>query len=234
VTGSPAQTAPWLGATGLSAGYREPLLRGVELRIDGGAWFVLGPNGSGKSTLLATLLGLLPPLAGTVAPPVRGDRRQLGYVPQEPRFALALPCTVAEFVAAALADRLPRATAVAAVAGALAAMGAAALAPQDMRRLSLGQRRRVLVARALVRSPRCLVLDEPSANLDARTAGRLVADLDQQVAAGLCVVHVSHDLALAERHATHVAFVADGQVVAGPAASILARPEVRRALGGGP
>lgn len=230
------EPAPLLTARRLDVGRRTPLLRGVGLELRSGeGWFVLGANGSGKTTLLATLLGLLPPLGGTVefAPSLQ-DRRRLGYVPQEQRFDPPLPCTAAEFVALGLPDRCRRSEVRADVASALAAMQVEDLAARQVRALSLGQRRRVLVARALARRPRLLLLDEPTANLDGAGAARLAADLERLRADdGLCVVHVAHDLPLARAFATHVALVDGGGVVAGPAAAGLADPRLVSALAGG-
>jgi ABC-type Mn2+/Zn2+ transport system ATPase subunit len=209
--------APLLGGVGLACGRRRAVLAGVALAVHPGeSWFVLGGNGAGKTTLVQTLLGLLPPLAGTVLAPCGGDRSALGYVPQEPRSELPLPLAVGEWVASALPDALTAAEAATRVADALAALGLAAHADADLRRLSLGQRRRVHIARALARQPRLLVLDEPGANLDARALAQLCADLDAlRRARGTALVHVAHDLAVARRFATHVALVEGGVVCAG-------------------
>lgn len=203
-------------ASGLSVGRNATLLRDVDLALEPGqCWFVLGSNGAGKSTLLLTLLGLLPPRAGRVAfGPEVPTRRQLGYVPQQDGSALTLPVTVAEFVALGLCDLgLDRAALAVRVEAAIASMGMTANARRRVAELSLGQRRRALVARALARGPRLLVLDEPTANLDPEAAEQLAADLDRtRRTEGTCVVHAAHDLRLAERFATHVAVVRDGRV----------------------
>ena len=222
-----------LEAERLDVGRRLPLLTGVTLTMKRGeGWFVLGRNGSGKTTLLATLLGLLRPLGGSVRLGREvADRRRLGYVPQEQRFDPTLPCTVAEFVEVALPDRCPRAEWRTCVAQALAAMQVERLAAESMRALSFGQRRRVIVARALARRPLLLLLDEPTANLDAHGAAMLVKDLERlRREQELCVVHVSHDLALARQFATHVALVDGGTVIAGPAAALFADRRLRGAL----
>lgn len=236
MTVEPASAGPaLLGCRDLVCGHGRPVLRGVTLRVArGDAWYVLGPNGAGKSTLVATLLGLLPPLAGEVLPLSPLARAQLGYVPQEPRSELALPVQVGEWVGSALPDAIGRAEAGARIAVALQTMGCGALAASDLRRLSHGQRRRVFVARALVRSPRLLVLDEPGANLDRGSVLRLAADLEQlRRERSLAIVHVAHDLEVARRCATHVAIVAGGGVVAGPAAALLADPAVVATVDGG-
>jgi zinc transport system ATP-binding protein len=214
-----------LGGQDLGCGHRgRTVLAHVQLAVEAGQhWCVVGGNGSGKSTLVATLLGLLPPLAGRVLPPGgAGGALVLGYVPQEPAFAMTLPCTVAEFTTLGLDPGVPRRMRAGPVHKALATMGLAALAAADVRQLSLGQRRRALVARALARSPRLLVLDEPCASLDTEAAMALVADLERLRASdGLAIVHVTHDLALARATATHVAKVAEGRVFVGSAEGLL-------------
>lgn len=213
-----------LRAEGLSVGRTSTLLYGVELTLEPGeCWFVLGPNGAGKSTLLATLLGLWRPRAGRVHfGPAVPTRRELGYVPQQDGSALTLPVTVAEFVALGLCDLpLSRSDVRSRADTAIDSMGMTANSRRRVAELSLGQRRRALVARALAREPRLLVLDEPTANLDPETAEQLAADLDRtRRDTGTCIVHAAHDLRLAERFATHFAEVKDGRVTCRANASL--------------
>lgn len=218
---------PLLSVRGLVVGRGTPLLAGVDWQLrPGEAWFVLGRNGSGKSTLIATLLGLLPALGGERSPSP-GLVQRLGYVPQELRFEPPLPVTVREFVQLGLVG----AAAGGDVESALVAVGVAALSRRRLGDLSAGQRRRVLVAQALARAPALLVLDEPTANLDVPGAAALADDLERlRRERQLCVVHVAHDLALARRHATHVAFVHAGRVAAGPAADAFAAGDVTAVL----
>ena len=224
-----------IGASDLVVGRRRPLLRAVVLSIrPAESWFVMGRNGAGKSTLIYTLLGLLPALGGEIRQAEAiADRSAVGYVPQEQRFQQSLPVTVSEFVQLGLGQRGMRpAERGARAAAALAAMHVPELARCNAGELSLGQRRRVLVARALARRPALLVLDEPTANLDAAGAGRLGNDLeDLRAQAGLSMLHVCHDLELARRFATHVAIVDDGAVRTGAAAAMFADPAVVQALG---
>lgn len=226
--------ADLIRAVGLVVGRRRPLLRDVSLGIRSGeSWFVLGRNGAGKTTLLDTLLGLLPALGGEIhQAPAIADRSAVGYVPQEQRFQQSLPVTVSEFIRLGLGDRGTEADRRAREAAALEAMHVTELAAHNAGELSLGQRRRVLVARALARRPALLVLDEPTANLDALGAGQLGNDLEVlRRDAGLCMLHVCHDLALARRHATHVALVHAGGVRTGDAATVFADPATAAALG---
>jgi zinc transport system ATP-binding protein len=217
--------AALLGCEGLLCGRGTPVLRNVDLCIERGqSWFFVGPNGAGKSTLLLTLLGRLRPLRGTVSLPLGGDRSGLGFVPQEPPAALPLPITVAEWIgsgrAGANANSSVNAEAVRSV---LAQLGLAMLAGRELRTLSVGERRRAFIGRALVRRPRLLALDEPLANLDPSAAVRLCADLERLRREGLTIVHVAQELALARRFASHVAFVADGVVRAGAIADVWPR-----------
>lgn len=226
--------APLVAAVGLAVGRRQLLLRDVALTLlPAQCWFLLGRNGSGKTTLIATLLGLLPPLGGriTMAPGI-ADRSGVGFVPQEQRFQQSLPVTVTEFVCLGLSARVAAADRAAHAAAALESMHIEHLARRISGELSLGQRRRVLIARALARRPALLVLDEPTANLDPFGSGQLGADLEHLRAdAGMCLLHASHDLDLARRYATHVALVAQGTVRTGPAADMLADAGTHEELG---
>lgn len=210
-----------LGCRALAVGWTTPLLRDVDFAVwPGESWFVVGANGSGKTSLLLTLLGLLRPLAGEVLPPCGGDRGALGYMPQEQRFLPPAPFTVREFVGATLPDGLGRAVAAARIGEALAGLGAGGLGSTDVRALSVGQRRRAMLARALARRPALLVLDEPAAGLDDEAADALQRDLERLRGDGLAVVQVSHDLRAARRFATHGVRLQAGHATAGPAAVV--------------
>jgi len=222
-----AENTPLLGCDRLRCGRSLDVLADVSWRVCRGEfWCLFGPNGSGKSTLLATLLGLLPPRGGTVLPVAHGDRSRLGYVPQQQRFDLPLPITVAEFVTWGLDTFALRAAAKARLEAVLPTLGLVGLAQRRIQALSLGQQRRVLIARALARRPDLLVLDEPLANLDDEGATLLLRDLarlcrEQQ----LTVVLVTHEHAAASELASHLAWIADGRLhtrckAASPAASL--------------
>ncbi|MCA8966752.1 MAG: ABC transporter ATP-binding protein, partial [Planctomycetes bacterium] len=123
-----SEASELLVAERLVVGRGAPLLGPVDLRVCAGeSWFVVGPNGSGKTTLLHTLVGLLRPLGGELrlGECVR-DRRHLGFVPQEPAAAAALPCSVQEFVALGC-HTPPGAATRDAVSAGLEAMGVTAL-----------------------------------------------------------------------------------------------------------
>ena len=167
----------------------EAAVSGVDLAIARGEIVTLiGPNGSGKTSLVRTALGLIEPDEGTVttAPGLR-----IGYVPQDWHVEDTLPITVRRFLSLRGAkDR-------AALDRVLGELGASHVVDSPLQRLSGGESRRVLLARALLRDPDLLVLDEPMAAVDV--AGR--AELYRLIRLirdrhGCGVLLVSHDLHL--------------------------------------
>jgi zinc transport system ATP-binding protein len=215
-----------IAARGLSLGYGDrPVLRDVSLAVrPGELWCWLGPNGCGKSTLLRGLLGLLPPLAGSlVVAPRLADHARIGYVPQRAELSDALPTTVRELVELGLVrSHVPRGERREAVRTALAQVGLLDRAERSFWSLSGGQRQRALLARALVRRPELLLLDEPTEGLDVATHDALLATLAALRADGrIAIVVVTHRHEIAQAHADHVARFVDGRVVAGPRAEAL-------------
>jgi zinc transport system ATP-binding protein len=196
----------------------EEVLRDVDLEVRAGElWFLLGPNGSGKTTLLRTLLGMLEPRRGSLwlSPELRG-RERIGFVPQLSQVSRSLPTTIREFVSLGLVGvPVPAAERRARLSRALARTGLAGLEDRDYWSLSGGQRQRALVARALIREPLLLVLDEPMNHLDADAEQALLADLLAfNREHGVAIVFVTHDAGLADAHATHVAWFGEGRMLA--------------------
>lgn len=226
-----------LSTSKLVVGFRTPLLSGLTVQFSPSEWwFVLGRNGAGKSTLLHTLAGLMPPLGGELFC-VAGiaNRSALGFVPQEPPLQPSLPMQLAEFLELGLADqRTSRKERDAAVAAVLVHIGLSGLGSRRWSVLSLGQRRRALIGRALLRKPSLMILDEPTTSLDPGTALQIVHDLDYlRLSRGLCLLHSSHDLVLAQRFATHLVVIDDGEAHVGPADLLFATGVVANALGTG-
>ena len=211
------------------------ILRGVNLEICSGQfWSFLGPNGSGKTTLLRGFLGELKARAGTleVPPPVDGVA-PIGFVPQRCEINPTLPITLGEFVGLGLVGtRLSNAARRERLAWVLETLWLPALARQSYWTLSGGQRQRALIARALIRRPRVLIMDEPTNNLDLIAEDVVLKALtDFRTQHHAACLFVTHDLGLAERYATHVGLVAEGGVVAGARADVLTRANLEHLYG---
>jgi zinc transport system ATP-binding protein len=232
---TPAADGPALQLRGASIGYGDrPVVSGVDLRVDRGEVVaVVGPNGSGKTTLVRGVLGLAQVVGGTVelfgTPAARfAQRWRIGYVPQRHTVVGAIPSTVEEVVGS---GRLPRkrwftpttAQDRAAVARAIDVVGLSDRRRAPVATLSGGQQRRVLIARALASEPEVLVMDEPTAGVDASNQESLTRTLAALVGQGLTLLVVTHDVAPLTPILTRVVAVADGHVVADlPAAEALA------------
>ncbi|HMP74984.1 MAG TPA: ATP-binding cassette domain-containing protein [Kiritimatiellia bacterium] len=217
---------------------RQVVLHVESLTINpGDSWFLLGPNGSGKSTLLRAAMGLLAPLGGVVERDLhcrRPDR--IGFVPQGCETRAALPTTLREYVGLGLVGTaVPRAERKARLHRALDRVGLLPLERADFWTLSGGQRQRALLARALIREPILLILDEPTNGLDPAAEEGLMQILNAlRRDVLLTTIFVTHDLVLAARHASHVAIAANGRLQAGVRERMLGDAALRAAFGVNP
>jgi zinc transport system ATP-binding protein len=179
---------------------------------DGDFLSVIGPNGAGKTTLAKLLLGLLEPQSGRIrvfGKSPQAARSGLGYVPQYAQFDPAFPVTVMDV---ALMGRLRpgigpyRREDRRAARAALAEVGLEELEGRPFAALSGGQRQRVLIARALAADPRLLILDEPTANVDAAVESRLttlLGGLNER----MTIILITHDLGFVSDMVQHVVCV---------------------------
>ena len=205
-------------------GYAErAVVHEADLRIDrGDVVAVLGPNGSGKTTLVRGVLGLALVLGGQVelfgVPSSRFDQRwRIGYVPQRHTVGGPIPSTVQEVVAS---GRLPRQNLLAwptradrrAVAGAIETVGLSPQCSMQVGRLSGGQQRRVLIARALASEPEVLVMDEPTAGVDVASQQALAETLATLAGAGTTLVVVTHEIGPLQALLTRAVVVRDGRI----------------------
>ena len=200
-----------LTARDLSLGYdSRVIVRGLSFRVDAGDYLcIVGENGSGKSTLMKTLLGLQPPLGGSIE---TGDglmQNEIGYLPQQTVVQRDFPASVREIVLSGCQGRCGLRPFYNAADRRLAAenmgrMGISELANRCYRELSGGQQQRVLLARALCATRKLLLLDEPVSGLDPKVTAEmyeLIASLNRE---GVTVIMISHDIAAALRYASHI------------------------------
>jgi len=167
----------------------EPVLQDVQLQVRRGEIVTLiGPNGAGKTTLVRCVLGLLKPDSGSVW---SQPKLRIGYMPQKLQVDATLPLTVLRFLR--LVPGVNRLSAGAA----LTEVGAERLIDSPLQNISGGELQRVLLARALLRKPQLLVLDEPVQGVDVAGQAelyRLISTLRDRHGCG--VLMVSHDLHL--------------------------------------
>ncbi|MGW1147627.1 metal ABC transporter ATP-binding protein [Streptomyces sp. NPDC002454] len=201
----------------------RPVLRGIDLSVHRGEVVaLLGANGSGKSTAVRTVIGQVPIDDGTVelfgTPRHRfRDWARVGYVPQRTTAASGVPATVTEVVTSGRLARtrfglLGRADR-AAVRGALDRVGLTDRAKDPVDALSGGQHQRVLIARALAAEPELLIMDEPMAGVDLASQEVLATTLREQVAAGVSVLLVLHELGPLEPLIDRAVVLRDGCVL---------------------
>jgi zinc/manganese transport system ATP-binding protein len=209
----------------------RPIWSGVDLGIGEGEFVaILGPNGAGKSTLLNFVLGLLPIDTGEAT--VFGERpgsarSRIGYLPQRRSFdagtrirgtdvvRLGLDGTRWGFPLPAALSRSGR-QANRRVEQMIDLVGAGAYASRPIGSLSGGEQQRLLIAQALVRGPRMLLLDEPLDSLDLSNQGA-VASLVQRIckSEGVTVLLVAHDVNPILPYLDRVVYFAEGAAVEG-------------------
>lgn len=205
----------------------------------GAALAIVGPNGAGKSTLIQALLGLIPLASGSLTvfgePPGHQPALATGYVPQAKNFDRSFPALTCELVASGLRRNWPGRLALAEhhrVEDSLALVGASHLSHQPLKHLSGGELQRVYLARALIRRPRLLLLDEPATGIDAVGEDDMYAYIERyQREEGATVCMVTHDWLVAQHHAAQVLLLNHRVVAYGPPETALAGDNLRLAFG---
>lgn len=211
-----------MNCQGLTLGYDSALVRDLSFTIHAGDYlYILGENGTGKSTLMRTILGLLPPLEGSVVLGRGVLPAEIGYLPQQTQAQRDFPATVWEVALSGCQGRcglrpfytraekdLARQS--------LRRMDMARLSGRCYRELSGGQQQRVLLARALCAAQKMLLLDEPVSGLDpsaSRELYQVISQLNKHD--GVTILMISHDVQAALCHASHILCLGE-QVFFGP------------------
>jgi len=212
--------------------------RGVEVRFKGHAVLsganvvvrageivtLIGPNGAGKTTLVRAMLGLVKPDSGTVT---RRSGLSIGYMPQRVVINPALPLTVKRFLQLGVPGKMfGFSKKVVDVAAILDEVGAAHVATSPMQSISGGEMQRVMLARALLREPDVLVLDEPVQGVDITGQAelyRLIHGIRKR--RGVGVLMVSHDLHVVMAQTDHVVCLNRHVCCAGHPEAVSRHPE---------
>ena len=175
----------------------QHVLHNISLQLNRGEITTLiGPNGAGKSTLVRIILGLLKPDSGSVVP---AANLKLGYMPQKLHIDPTLPISTCRFLQLANTSH-------SACHSALEAVGIGHLASTPIQKLSGGETQRALLARAILRKPNLLVLDEPVQGVDVNGQNalyKMIGELSKSL--NCAVLMVSHDL--------HIVMSATDQVI---------------------
>ncbi|SNY95948.1 metal ABC transporter ATP-binding protein [Halomonas sp. hl-4] len=213
---------------GLYAAYqRKPVLENIDLVFPAGQWTtIVGPNGAGKSTLFHVLTGSMKPLRGRVhafGQPIAEHRRagQIAYMAQREAIEWDFPVSVWETVMGGRFGHMrqdawwrrclparwyhPRHSE--AVRNALTAVDMLAFSDRPIGALSGGQKKRVLLARALAQQAKILLLDEPLAGVDPPSEKLILDVLCRERQAGSTIIMVTHDMPSARRYADRVVLI---------------------------
>lgn len=195
----------------------KTLLNHIDLAVNAGEIItVVGPNGGGKTSLLKVALGLLPASEGRVQ---RRKSLRIGYMPQRLQVDNSLPISVERFLSLASGSRAP-------VKDALARVRASAVLNSPLQSISGGEWQRVLLARALLRKPELLVLDEPAQGVDLHGQQEMYRLLRQiRDESGCAILMVSHDLHFVMASTDRVVCLNQHVCCSGSAETVASHPE---------
>jgi ABC-type Mn2+/Zn2+ transport system ATPase subunit len=222
-----------VGLQGVAFGYdRRPVVEDITMTVRADDFVgVVGPSGSGKTTLLRLLLGTVAPQRGVLS---RRPGTAVAYVPQLETVNWNFPVTVAECVLMSRTGRRwpwPSRAERAEVALVLDRLGIGELAGRHIRELSGGQQQRMFIARALLRGPQLLLMDEPTSGVDISTRHdmlHLLADLN---ASGVAILLTTHDLNGVAAHLPRVVALNRTVIAAGTPCEVIRRDVLERTFG---
>ena len=231
---------------GLKVSYRNYIaLEGMSFKIEHPSFTtIIGPNGAGKTTLLKSLLGMVEKVSGEVRvfglDPYENPaevREMVGYVPQKEKIYSPVPIKVEQIVMMGLmlARPFPRIHLKGdwkMVEWALEKVGLLEMRGMPFHSLSGGQQQRVLIARAIVRRPRLLLLDEPFSGVDAKVQYSLVGLLDGLKKEGISIIMVTHEVNTVSWVSDHILVVNRKLLAFGPPKEVLEDVEVLKKVYG--
>ena len=219
----------------VTCGYNgSPVLKNISLTINRGDFVgLLGPSGSGKTTLLRTILGAVDIYEGEVSVEgnqVSGRKRRIGYVPQLETIDWNFPITVEQLVMMGRTSKrwwTPWYQANDRELGyhMMERLGISDIASRHIREISGGQQQRAFLARALVSSPKLLLLDEPTSGVDIKTRDEVMHLLDDLNHQDVTVIMTTHEINAVAAHLPRVVCV-NGEIVDDGAPNDIFTPDV--------
>jgi zinc/manganese transport system ATP-binding protein len=219
----------------LTLGYeRHPAVHHLNGTVASGALLaVVGPNGAGKSTLFKGVIGALKPLAGTIERDGH-DADEIAYLPQAADIDRSFPINLYDMVAMGLLRSRGLFGGITAkdrhtIEDAIATVGLTGFEQRAIGTLSGGQMQRMLFARLLVQNARIIVLDEPFAAIDERTAADLLRLVQRWHGEGRTVLAALHDINLVKAHFADTLLLAREPVAWGATAKVLTSENLARA-----
>ncbi|HWH35615.1 MAG TPA: metal ABC transporter ATP-binding protein [Acidimicrobiales bacterium] len=225
---------PLVHLEGVTCSYGDgAVLRAVDLTVVSGQFTgVVGPSGAGKTTLLRAITGSTRPVAGRVR---TRPGLAVAYVPQVETVDWSFPVTVSEcLLMARPAGRRrpwPSHQERADVEGLLDRLGLQGLGSRHIGALSGGQQQRMFIARALLRRPQLLLMDEPTSGVDVKTRHEILHLLRELNGDGLAVVLSTHDLNGIAAHLPHLVCLNQVVIGAGPPREVLTSEVLERTYG---
>lgn len=202
---------PLIQIKDMDAGYQKKVvLSGINFSVQPNDFIgIIGPNGGGKTTLVKVIMGLIRPMKGTIITDL--DRREIGYLPQGSQPDEQFPISVREVVASGLAhglqtgkrqDLLENKR----IDDVLERVGLRSLESRAIGELSGGELQRTMLARAIISSPRLLVLDEPDTYVDNRFEQELYGLL-RELNDKITILLVTHDVGIISPYIKSIACV---------------------------
>jgi ABC-type Mn2+/Zn2+ transport system ATPase subunit len=216
----------------LCLGYSKvPLVNKLNLRIlQGGFWAVVGPNGQGKSSFIKSLMGLVVPLSGDIS--YQGlKRNEIGYVPQSSSQSSILSMTALEFVSLPALGLPFSQVRKDNIEQALRKTHIWQKRHRIYANLSGGERQSLHIARALVRNPKLIILDEPDTGLDFIAVENLTKILQAlNTEQGITIILITHNIITARETTKKTLLISQGFVKTGTTAEVLTNENIARAF----